>query len=824
MSELKLPITFRRLISDQRIEVPLIQRDYAQGREAQKNVRDDFLAALHAALIQPDKEPRPPLNLDFVYGSTELGDDTRFLPLDGQQRLTTLFLLHWYLAWIDNRLPEFKAMVWDEDGARFTYKIRPSSTEFFNDLVQFIPESSPDQEASVRRLVEDQDWFFLHWRSDPTIDAVLTMLDAIHERFRDSKDKGLYARLVDETHPAITFHLLLLEHFKPTDDLYIKMNARGKPLTTFETFKARFEELLKKFPNKPRKLGADELAVHAFFERRMDIQWTDFFWNHQRATFDEAAMNLVWAVIRVSLDPESEEFENDTKALGEKTLGAGFTLYHDRGWLTPRFADHLIDLLEAWSAGGGALTTQLPPSPVYLDEAAFFRLAISAPSSLKYLALVQFAALVFYLTRHRGAGQKDELREWMRVITNLASNSDIERPEEFGRSLAGLQKMVPNANRILEWLAETEIETVGFSPQQLREEVLKAKLILLGRNGWRKQINEAEAHGYFRGQIEFLFKFSGVLDRWQKDKSVAWSEPDDVEYQHKFSDYFARAAGVFSADGLRDFGECRWERALLMKGNYLLDQGINRSFLTNGEGDANWRRLLRGSFKSDPLAEQKRQHFCDLLDEIDVEKGVKESLDAVLAKPLPQEPWRCAMIERPEIIEYCWGRKVRWHGDGNIYLLRKIRTSAEHAELFTYHLKVGLLARKHQTGELVPFGEPQYLPVCGESDNPCISLEWNRGENAVVLKIFNEPNSFLLNLYQLPAHLQSEFVNQLGFQEDANGVLRRIVEKSHIESALDEIVNTARQPQPNTPMSNIDEPKKEPQNKDIATLENPTNT
>jgi hypothetical protein len=74
-----------------------------------------------------------------------------------------------------------------------------------------------------------------------------------------------------------------------------------------------------------------------------------------------------------------------------------------------------------------------------------------------------------------------------------------------------------------------------------------------------------------------------------------------------------------------------------------------------------------------------------------------------------------------------------------------------------------------------------------------------------------------------PAHLQSEFVNQLGFQEDANGVLRRIVEKSHIESALDEIVNTARQPQPNTPMSNIDEPKKEPQNKDIATLENPTN-
>lgn len=33
------------------------------------------------------------INLDFIYGN--LDGDT-FLPLDGQQRLTTLFLLHWY--------------------------------------------------------------------------------------------------------------------------------------------------------------------------------------------------------------------------------------------------------------------------------------------------------------------------------------------------------------------------------------------------------------------------------------------------------------------------------------------------------------------------------------------------------------------------------------------------------------------------------------------------------------------------------------------------------------------------------------------------------
>ncbi len=263
MPEVRPPVSFMQLIRDcQRIEVPLIQRDYAQGRESQKDVRDDFLGALRGALSLPADDPKLPLNLDFVYGSKEVGSTSRFLPLDGQQRLTTLFLLHWYLAWHDGQLADFKAAVWDGRHSRFTYGVRPSSTEFFDALVAFAPASSPDSVPSMRHLLEDQPWFFLHWRLDPTIQGVLTMLDAIHARFRGSA--GLYARLVDDTQPAITFHLLPLEHFGLSDDLYIKMNARGKPLTAFETFKARFEELLKGlFPSATRRIGEVEFPVPA---------------------------------------------------------------------------------------------------------------------------------------------------------------------------------------------------------------------------------------------------------------------------------------------------------------------------------------------------------------------------------------------------------------------------------------------------------------------------------------------------------------------------------------------------------------------------------
>ena len=118
-----------------------------------------------------------------------------------------------------------------------------------------------------------------------------------------------------------------------------------------------------------------------------------------------------------------------------------------------------------------------------------------------------------------------------------------------------------------------------------------------------------------------------------------------------------------------------------MKGDYLLQRGLNRSFLKDSERDTSWKRLLRGSIESDESVEQKRQYVRELLDEIDVGKGVKESLDAVLSKPLSVEPWRHAAIEQAGIIGYCWGRNVRWH-DENIYLMRRIQMSVEHAEIF----------------------------------------------------------------------------------------------------------------------------------------------
>ena len=96
------PITFSGIfletsdkteVSIKSIEIPIIQRDYAQGRLSKdvSRIRKQFINSLYNAITGKSE----PIKLDFVYGNVT---NSILIPLDGQQRLTTLFLLHWYIA------------------------------------------------------------------------------------------------------------------------------------------------------------------------------------------------------------------------------------------------------------------------------------------------------------------------------------------------------------------------------------------------------------------------------------------------------------------------------------------------------------------------------------------------------------------------------------------------------------------------------------------------------------------------------------------------------------------------------------------------------
>jgi hypothetical protein len=250
--------TFWNLINELSIEIPIIQRDYAQGRQSEKvnEIRNGFVKSLYEA-INENKN----LDFDFIYGSEK---KNVLIPLDGQQRLTTLFLLHWYLASKDGRIDEAR-----ETLAKFSYKTRISAREFCQGLVENAIDISSTDDESLSNVIADSSWFFLSWKKDPTVQSMLVMLDAIDKKFKGSI--GFYDLLVSKVKPPVTFQFISIDNFGLSDNLYIKMNARGKALTEFESFKAKFEQFIEKIhPLKKKE-----------FAKKIDGVWTDLFWKHK---------------------------------------------------------------------------------------------------------------------------------------------------------------------------------------------------------------------------------------------------------------------------------------------------------------------------------------------------------------------------------------------------------------------------------------------------------------------------------------------------------------------------------------------------------------
>ena len=171
------------------------------------------------------------LDFDFIFGRIEPDGQSKMIPIDGQQRLTTLLLLYWYAAYTKGQLVEVKNL------SNFSYKIRPSAERFLKYLMENNLENIGIK-CSISTMITNESWFCHQWKLDPTVRGMLEMLDSIQFVFSDVP--GLFECLYTEN--RITFQFKKMEELGLNDDVYIKMNSRGKPLTEFENFKALFED------------------------------------------------------------------------------------------------------------------------------------------------------------------------------------------------------------------------------------------------------------------------------------------------------------------------------------------------------------------------------------------------------------------------------------------------------------------------------------------------------------------------------------------------------------------------------------------------------
>ncbi|WP_413853910.1 DUF262 domain-containing protein [Candidatus Ruminimicrobium bovinum] len=525
--------TFWEILKENKIEIPIIQRDYAQGREGKEHLRERFIKELVKVLINKEEKS---LELDFVYGSNE---SNKFIPLDGQQRLTTLWLLHWYIAYKSENLRNNKDIF-----INFTYETRVSSREFCKEMSEQELKFNNDEEKKISDTIEKQTWFYNIWKQDPTINSMLRTLDTIEQVL--TKEQVLYKELweVLTKDNKISFIFYDMKNFGLSDDLYIKMNARFKPLTNFENFKA---DLINHLKNK-NNIDINEIS------KNLDTNWTDIFWKNREERTNEiddiffTFLNRYFFVMYIEKKlkeqnekklEEKDEYKKflnlcviDKKDIIEYT---SFDIYEniiDKDTLEKlqkifdiyNKIEDFETIVEYPFKNNEKINEEVDDEkqgdfsfiPRYKEnfknnEQKVIR--ITQRQRMVFFGIIKFLTN-FKFSEDTKEEWKKEFKRWLRFVWNLADDVSFRTEDQVMNVIEKINEVFAKWQSenskisIYEYLKE-QLNNYKFENSSLderfKEECEKAKRICNDEK-WEKKIIEAEQFSFFRGTIRFLFR------------------------------------------------------------------------------------------------------------------------------------------------------------------------------------------------------------------------------------------------------------------------------------------------------------------------------
>ena len=625
--------TFWSLLKNNKIAIPIVQRDYAQGRTDQVKVRKRFLKSLLRAL-----KGEKTILLDYVYGNQE---NENITPLDGQQRLTTLWLLHWYLAMRLNLIQQDDEI--KKTLLKFSYETRVSSSDFC--------ESLCNESISNVHDIEKKIWFYSNYTNEPTISAMLRMLkgtgeeDGIDEILKSAEEtelKSYWDNLIreydDNEQPSIAFYYFPLEKYKLTDDLYIKMNARGKALTDFENFKADFLDLVKKrFKEDNNSIDEDELESKASsrkvdFASKMDNAWTDIFWKFRTendviddiylAFINRFLLNyLIVSDNAVAADKweKNRLQEKAAKNLGKKLYRDelsfdDFELYEkETDGVKIQALETCLDSISRNINHIDSIQTLCNPQwedanrnpikdkdnliPQFYFIPKYYKSEENGRQVYKVNEItlqerIAFYAVCVYL--EQGDFDEESFKDWMRIVWNFIENINSHYSVSvFVNELRQIQNLKQYSHNIVSFLSSVDdkdpIFTFDAIKEQVQEEISKAKKIINDVK-WKSKIIDAENALFFRGAIRFLYRDENGIEDWSN-----------------FDDKLALTKKYFTKDG-----EAKGNMNLLRTFISLFDDWVNHflEIVFDNQKDT-WRDNLLNTKLQKPVALLLNGAVCD---------------------------------------------------------------------------------------------------------------------------------------------------------------------------------------------------------------------
>ena len=769
-------MNFIKAFENKIILIPLLQRDYVQG-----NV-ESVITPFIEQLVDKDRHS----DLNYIYGYNE---DGKFVPIDGQQRLITLWLLHLYCA--------------AKSHNALNIKLQFMSREFANDFCEHLDSNlsillgklKEQDEEDLGHAIINESWFISSWKYNETVRGMLNALKHIHRECKRKDVSELWKQLnSDNCHIAFSF-LDMGGEQGLDDDIYIKMNGRGRPLSVFENLKSWMDEQVSTSKQSTSNMEEEE-EWRNLWPTYMDNKWTDFFWENRNVgqehpeEIDDEQLYCFCNLLILYWMRHKDKLKDKLGAIKkDETLFEDFLrLLKKEG--KKEDVEHIVSyFFERLQRAA------LPPlvwiERLELMPTEFLRFAFDALNTLHDLSdkinksethigsIKEGLTKIYYLSMCVGTFRRTlpllyaillcndtkKLHNWFRVCRNLIENTTIGQ-EELPTILECLERFYTYVKDkdLLKVLAEDEnIDTLlnKFRSSQVKEERQKAEL----PQEFRTAIEKLENHPFFFGRIGILFKVLGNsndivadgLDKFEKCTAI-------------LNTIFSKKSTTTVSEDFDKEDEYLLRRALMAvsKPNYYgYYKGNDWCFCNNRE---EWKEFLDTQKDRLNTFKQLINNCIERLgsNNYDVEMACKDYMRKIidetesdyekkLNEPDRENKFSLHFVHHPGVWKYMQNKKCRW-GDNDFNIMLKRRDRVNKMNLRTYALYLDYCNTSIR--DALVEDRKDWKCFCYEREDSCLYFEkyFSSIRRTIAIDVLHngsKEDDYSLNLFVRPTNEES---------------------------------------------------------------------
>ena len=710
---------FKKLINDYIIYVPEFQRNYLQGDDSSESIkykRNRLLDDIFDCIKSQSKS----IDLGFIYGRVEESYKGKlFYPYDGQQRLTTLYFLYLLIYFKYKKYDEIQSIK-----EKLSYQTRISTNRFIESFLSWILDSKEKDNVyndfwnkdgkDLKGFIMSQDWFMMtEWNYDVSIINMLSIIVEISRRIKENLgDKTEIVNFIDkdENNP-FQFDFIYVDDISKSDDLYIKINARGKALSPFENLKSDIDKYWK-----------DEDKT------KLDAEWTEYVWNqldendkNKEKSFDNSFYNLLSNIFYLQYlvglgqnninDKILIEIENKyKKGIVDKELISPKLCCDSPYQMFSSFLDAMIGSFKSIKDEQiesvnrkifGLGDYQNNNGQNKIERADLFEIFV-----------YYYSVSSLFTENDMEFTDKRNLLNEIEIVTNRIIENQrpyLDSPTNLVKALKSVKVLIDSSikshgvYKFFLSIDNDKKESIrnGLMKEQVEEEILKAKLIDKDSR-YVALFNKGYSELKNKGQLGFVFYLV------KNNKSLSKIGIEDVSYESfektlnqiisiqnfiigKFTNYELLLRAILA----KAKGSFFWKRRNNLLSFPLLNNDRDMSLHTflncyssNNPNDVEYKlNLLDGLREVLNLFDPNKDNIKEVLKRIIEDYKIKDLEDSKKEDP---KPWYKFFVIYDGVFKQCRNGNIYFYSDKYVLLLDKKFRSGQWCEYYTFALKKAL--------------------------------------------------------------------------------------------------------------------------------------